>query len=185
MEQRVGECVKKNTKIVLGVALLGWIVTLGVFYERSLSSSFTIGGKDAWDRFENGSSRLYPNSWVDTAYTSSHGIPYLFSSTIDRAPYPLNFCFTAIDNDPAVALVIDNLEITYADGSRETVDIPRDGVREEFHLDERGKERGETTYRRANFSFADAIRETWDRVSTSFWCISSLCGRKQVEKYIT
>ena len=147
---------KRRTKILVAV-LLGWLLTLGFFHERSVSSRFTVGGVDAWQRFETGASRVYPNTWVNAAHTKSRGIPYLFLSTVDMGPYPLSFCFTAAEADAAKAMVLHDIEIRYDDGTSERVKIPADGIREEYTLDERGKERGETVFKRVNFAFSDAL----------------------------
>lgn len=147
---------KRRTKILVAL-LLGWLLTLGIFHERSLSSHFTIRGADAWKRFETGTSRVYPNTWVNTAHTESRGVPYLLLSTVDVGPYPLSFCFIAAESDTAKAMVLHEIEIRYEDGSSERVRISDEGIREEFSLDERGKERGETVYKRVNFLFPDAI----------------------------
>lgn len=148
---------KRRTKIIIGVILLAWLLTLGLFHERSVSSRFTVGGADAWGQFESGGSRLYPNTWVNSAHTKSRGIPYLLHSTVDRPPYPLSFCFTATESDRAEALVLHHITLRYEDGTTKQVEIPTNGARALFHLDERGKERGETVYRRVNFSFSDAL----------------------------
>lgn len=147
---------KRRTKILIAV-LLGWFLTLGIFHERSLSSRFTIGGADAWKRFETGTSRVYPNTWVDTAHTKLRGVPFLFHSSVDVGPYLLSFCFTATEDDTAEAIVLHDIEIQYEDGSSERVKIPSEGISEDFTLDERGKERGETVFKRVNFSFSDAL----------------------------
>lgn len=137
--------------------LLGWLLTLGLFHDRSVSSQFTVAGADAWQRFETGTSRVYPNTWVNAAHTKSRGVPYLLFSTVDVGPYPLSFCFTAAEGDTTKAIVLHDIEIRYNDGSSERVKIPAEGIREEFRLDERGKEHGETVFKRVNFSFSDAL----------------------------
>ena len=148
---------KRNTKIIIGIVLLWWLLTLGFFHERSVDSRFTVGGADAWSQFESGSSRVYPNTWVNSAHTKSRGIPYVLHSTVDRAPYPLSFCFTITESDRAEALVLHEISIVYDDDSTEQVKIPENGSKEQFYLDDRGKKRGEIVYRRVNFSFSDAL----------------------------
>jgi hypothetical protein len=76
---------------------------------------------------------------------------------VDVGPYPLSFCFTVTETDAAEAMVFNHIEIRYKDGSSEQVRIPDEGIREELSLDERGKERGETVYKRVNFFLPDAI----------------------------
>ena len=150
---------KRCTKIVIGVVFLTWLLTLGFFHERSVSCSFAVGGVDPWQRFEGGALRVYPNTLVNAVHYKSRGIPFLVYSTVDRAPYPLEFCFTTVERDTSEALILEDVEITYTDGYTEHINLPKRGAREIFTLDERGKERGETVYRRVNFSFPDALKK--------------------------
>ncbi|MEZ5329824.1 MAG: hypothetical protein R3F19_32655 [Verrucomicrobiales bacterium] len=157
---------KRRIKIILGIVLVAWVLTLGSFHERTLRSDFTVGGAGAWERFDKGDSRVYPNTWVNSGSHSQRGIPFILSSTVDRPPYSLSFCFTIAETDPARALILEGIDIQYADGSQEIVEIPDGGVREEFDLDERGKDRGETVYSRVNFSFPEAINKREDCIAT-------------------
>ena len=152
-----GQEMNRRTKIIIGTCLFGWLLTLGIFHDRSVSWRFTIKGAEAWGQFESGKLRVYPSTWVNSAHSKSRGIPYLLYSTVDRPPYALSFCFTAIESDRAKALVLHDIAIRYEDGSTEQIKIPTNGAREQFYLDERGKDRGEAVYRRVNFAFSDAL----------------------------
>jgi hypothetical protein len=148
----------RKHKIILAVLPAIWLLTLGIHFEYGLSSSFSVPEGNAWTAFfDDETSQFYPNTWLDQCNRSTLGIPYLFHVSRDVPPFGVSFCFSARTNRPYGKMEIESLHLAYDSGEEETF-TPSSGQREaEFWFDDRGIERGETPYYRANFSFPDIV----------------------------
>jgi len=148
---------KRKLRIGGGVLLGLWVLTLGIFHERTLDSDFHVDSGDAWAAFENGDETFYPNTWIDADNYQTIGVPYLIQSVTDRPPYGLSFCFTANVEQQVESITIDSINVEY-DGGQYAVTIDQPNAKTStFDLDERSVELGETAYSRANFSFSDCL----------------------------
>jgi len=154
----LGKNMKRFANIICLTCLIGWLATLGVFYERHVVSSSLINGESRSDRFGRGDSRMDLQTWVAEIHHRLHGIPFIVSFSTDRPPYTLSFCFTARDLDPVKAINVEHIQITYADGTGDRVTIPDDRTRNEFRPDtDTWKPEGERTLLHAAFQCPEAI----------------------------
>ena len=155
---------RKHLLILAGVLLGLWVLTLGIFHERTLDCEFHVASGDAWAAFENGDEIFYPNTWIDAGNHRTIDIPYLIHSVTDRPPYGLSFCFTATVEQQVKSLTIESINVEYDGGPVATAVDKQHAQTSTFDLDDRGAERGEKPYLRASFSFSDRVARR-----DSFW----------------
>ena len=163
---------KRKHLIVAACITLGlWFLSLGLFHERNVSSSFRVESGDAWAAFENGSESFYPNTWIESGHHRTIGVPYLIHSVSDRPPYGLSLCFTANVVQDVTSITIKSIKLEYDNGL--FADVVDEDYAETaiFDLDNRGEEWGDKPYLRANFSFSDSLtrRESfWATITGSY-----------------
>ncbi len=149
---------KRFAKVICFSLLIGWLATLGVFHERHVVCSSLINGESPSNRLGRGNSRIDLQTWVAEIHHQLHGIPFIFSFSTDRPPYTLSFCFTARGVDPVKAIIVEHIQITYADGTSERVTIPANRTRNEFSPDtDTWKPEGEPVLLHAAFQCPDAL----------------------------
>ena len=155
---------RKRLLILAGILIGLWLLTLGIFHERTLTSDFRVASGDAWVAFENGGEIFYPNTWIDAGNHRAVGIPFLIHSVTDRPPYGLSACFTANVEQQVKSITIESINVVY-DGGQNAAPVDKQQAQTStFDLDDRGTEWGEKPYLRANFSFSDCLSRR-----DSFW----------------
>ena len=163
---------KRKHLVVAAFIILGaWLLSLGLFHERNVSSSFRVETGDAWAAFEDGNEPFYPNTWINSGHHRTIGVPYLIHSVSDRPPYGMSFCFTANVDQNATSITIKSINVVYDNGLTANVVEEDNAETTTFDLDNRGEERGEKPYLRANFSFSDCLtrRESfWATITGSY-----------------
>ncbi|MCE9552499.1 MAG: hypothetical protein K8T91_03855 [Planctomycetes bacterium] len=156
---------KRKRILVVASVLFGlWVLTLGIYYERSLTCDFQVASGDAWVAFENGDEIFYPKTSIDAGNHRKLGIPYLIYSVIDRPPYGLSFCFTVNVEQQVESMTIESIQVTYDDGQVAMPVDKKHAQTSRFNLDERGSASGDKSYLRAHFSFSDCLSR-----GDSFW----------------
>jgi hypothetical protein len=163
---------KRRRLLIVACILFGlWVLTLGIFHERTVTSDFQVASGDAWAAFENGDETFYPNTWIDAGNYRTIGLPYLVHSVTDRPPYTLSVCFTANVEQQVKSITIDSINVDYDSGQHAAAVDKENAQTSTFDLDDRGAERGEKPYLRAGFSFSDCLsrRESfWATITGSY-----------------
>ena len=148
----------KRRITLLAIAIgVSWLVTLGVFRESHVNSSFTVQSGDAWSAFESGDEPLYPNTWLSGGRIRRLGVPYILYNESHWPPYSVGFCFTANAEPTISSLTITELAVEYDNGESSRMVSRNAPVTESFELDTRGVDRGDIPYLRANFTFTDGM----------------------------
>ncbi len=154
----------KNHKVLKELAIgifLSWVLTLGIYHERSLSARFP---SVAYGEFNNGDNPFLIVLTLGTNQHRSIGIPYIFYSTCDVAPFSIGFAVTAKLESDLASLKIDSILVEYDGGAADELVQFKEGFTSDFKLDDRGADRGETSYFRATFSLPYCIK-----YRESFW----------------
>ncbi len=108
--------------------------------------------------FDKATAEFYPNTWLDQSNNNTFGLPYLFHVSRDVPPFGMSFCFSARTNQPYETMEILSLVIEYDGGEIVTISPPKGQREVKFWFDDRGVEREETPYYRANFRFPDIVK---------------------------
>lgn len=162
---------RRRVVVAAGILSGCWILTLGIFHERSLRCDFHVASGDPWVAFENGDETFFTKPLIDPGNDRRIGIPFLFYSVTDRPPYGLTLAFTANAAQQVESITIESITVQYDDGQVAMPVDNRHAQTTRFTRDDYDLGSGKKPYLGARLSFPECLSRRdsfWATISGSY-----------------